>query len=364
MLGDYKQIPPSADPDVMDACKAEEIDTKLLEMSFFEFLFESIRQRYIKNDPSDEARENLLKPAIPAYDPLRDNKKYNLVDTERMIQSAVSDNKKLVNLNRQFRMPGNISDVISEWFYEGNYYSSYDMSKYKPLLPGTTRPLIVLSTSKDKYRYEMQPPNGMGYMNKHEASIVAEIVAKVISSQPEESREEYISSIEHKMGIISAYGAQVRLIREYIAKRVPEISQKQLRGLVASLDSFQGQERPLILYSLTRSTRSKPPYKARVGFMKELRRLNVAFTRAQQQLIVVGDVDYLSNCMYTQRQDGVEEWNCSNVTEPREIGPQEIIQCSECNAVCERKFARFIRLLMQHVSAGDGELLLTADIID
>ena len=364
LLGDYKQIPPSADPDVMDACKAEEIDTKLLEMSFFEFLFESIRQRYIKNDPSDEARENLLKPAIPAYDPLRDNKKYNLVDTERMIQSAVSDNKKLVNLNRQFRMPGNISDVISEWFYEGNYYSSYDMSKYKPLLPGTTRPLIVLSTSKDKYRYEMQPPNGMGYMNKHEASIVAEIVAKVISSQPEESREEYISSIEHKMGIISAYGAQVRLIREYIAKRVPEISQKQLRGLVASLDSFQGQERPLILYSLTRSTRSKPPYKARVGFMKELRRLNVAFTRAQQQLIVVGDVDYLSNCMYTQRQDGVEEWNCSNVTEPREIGPQEIIQCSECNAVCERKFARFIRLLMQHVSAGDGELLLTADIID
>ena len=363
LLGDYKQIPPSADQDVVAACKAEEIDTKLLEMSFFEYLFESIRQRYIKNDPSDEARENLLKPAISDYDPLSGIRQYNLVDTERMIREAVSDSKKLVNLNRQFRMPGNISSVISEWFYEGNYYSSYDMNRYKPLLPGTERPLIVLSTGKDKNRYEMQPPNGMGYMNKHEASIIAEIVAKVIRSQPEENRDDYIASIEHKMGIISAYGAQVRLIREYIAKSVPEISQKQLRGMVASLDSFQGQERPLIIYSLTRSSKTKTPYNARVGFMKELRRLNVAFTRAQQQLIVVGDVDYLASCMYTQRQETVEEWNCSKEFEPREISSQEILQCSECDAVCERKFARFIRLLLQHVSAGEGELLFTDDII-
>ena len=238
------------------------------------------------------------------------------------------------------------------------------MNKYKPLLPGTERPLIVLSTVKDSHRYETQPPNGMGYMNKHEASIVAGIVAKVVNSQPEENRDEYIASIEHKMGIISAYGAQVRLIREYIAKSVPEISQKQLRGMVASLDSFQGQERPLIIYSLTRSSKTKPSYKARVGFMKELRRLNVAFTRAQQQLIVVGDVEYLAECVYTQRQDGVEEWNCSKEFEPKEIGSQEILECSECNAVCERKFARFIRLLLQHVSAGEGELLLTNDIID
>jgi len=364
LLGDYKQIPPLADQEVIAACKAEEIDTKLLEMSFFEYLFESMRQRYIKKDPSDDARENLLKPAIPEYDPVSGTREYDLADTERMIRSAVSDNKKLVNLNRQFRMPGNISSVISEWFYEGNYYSSYDMNRYKPLLPGTERPLIVLSTGKDKYRYEMRPLNGMGYMNKHEASIVAEIVAKVISSQSEESRDEYIASIEHKMGIISAYGAQVHLIREHIAKRIPEISQEQLWGMVASLDSFQGQERPLIIYSLTRSSKTKPPYKARVGFMKELRRLNVAFTRAQQQLIVVGDVDYLAGCMYTQRQDNINETNCSKEFEPKEIGSQEILQCSECDAVCERKFARFIRLLLQHVSNGDGELLFTDDIIN
>lgn len=364
LLGDYKQIPPSANQDVIDACKEDEIDTGLLEKSFFEFLFESMRQRYIQNDSSDEARKKLLRPAISDYDPLNGKRRYSLADTEKMIKSAVSDSKKLVNLNRQFRMPGNISSVISEWFYEGNYYSSYDMNKYKPLLPGTELPLVVLSTERDDCRYETQPQSKMGYMNHHEAWIVAEIVAQVINNQPEESREAYIATVEHEIGIISAYGAQVRLIREYIAKKVTGISQKQLRGMVASLDSFQGQERPLIIYSLTRSRKNINPHKGRVGFMKELRRLNVAFTRAQQQLLVIGDVDYLAGCMNTQRRDDDEDWNCSIGPEPKKIGTQEILQCSECDAVCERKFARFIRLLLQHVSDGDGELLYTDDIID
>ena len=65
--------------------------------------------------------------------------------------------------------------------------------------------------------------------------------------------------------------------------------------MVASLDSFQGQERPLILYSLTRSTTYKKSEMGRVGFMKELRRLNVAFTRCQKQLVIVGDMIILHN---------------------------------------------------------------------
>lgn len=364
LLGDYKQIPPSADQDVVAACKAEEIDTKLLEMSFFEYLFEEIRKKYLKDDHSDDARENLLRPAIPSYDPVNQKNRYTSADTEKMIKEAVSDTRKLVNLNRQFRMPENISSVISEWFYEGNYHSSYDMNRYRPLLPGTDSPLVVLSTSKDKSRYETQPQSKMGYMNRHEAEIVAEIVFRVVNEQTEADRENFISSIEHKMGIISAYGAQVRLIREYVAKRVPGITQKQLRDMVASLDSFQGQERPLIIYSLTRSRENTNPRKGRVGFMKELRRLNVAFTRAQQQLIIVGDVDYLSCCMNTQRRDDGGDWICNSEPEPRVIGKREILQCSECEAVCERKFARFIRLLIQHVISGEGEIKFAKDFFD
>lgn len=124
--------------------------------------------------------------------------------------------------------------------------------------------------------------------------------------------------------------------------------------MVASLDSFQGQERPLILYSLTRSTTYKKPEMGRVGFMKELRRLNVAFTRCQKQLVIVGDLDYLENCMNMEK-DGI--WPCEDQEEAGVITQTMINQCAECSAMCERKFARFMRLLMQHVNKGAGNYL-------
>ena len=128
--------------------------------------------------------------------------------------------------------------------------------------------------------------------------------------------------------------------------------------MVASLDSFQGQERPLILYSLTRSTIYKSPQMGRIGFMKELRRLNVAFTRCQKQLVIVGDINYLSQCMNMEKvMEEDSEWPCAGQKES-EIITQEIInQCAECPAICERKFARFMRLLMQHVNEGAGNNL-------
>lgn len=96
------------------------------------------------------------------------------------------------------------------------------------------------------------------------------------SHKEEKAKGEYLEKIEDNIGIISAYGAQVRLIRERLGKKKLGIKESQIRSMVASLDSFQGQERPLILYSLTRSTTYKKPEMGRVGFMKELRRLNVA----------------------------------------------------------------------------------------
>lgn len=380
LLGDYMQIPPSADQDVVKACKEDGININLLEMSFFEFLFgkigEKIRKEYAKNDPDSEGektekekkeeeyKKRLLAPAIPDYDPLRKSRAYSAEEAQKMIVEAISDPKKLVNLNHQFRMPGSISSVISEWFYDNNYFSSYDMSRFQPLLPGTEHPLVILSTSEDNGRFEMQPDNKMGYMNHHEAKIVAEIVAQVIRGQDDGKRTDYISKIEHKIGIISAYGAQVRLIRDYIARRNPEISHNQIRGMVASLDSFQGQERPLIIYSLTRSRKNGNPREGRVGFMKELRRLNVAFTRSQQQLVVIGDVRYLSSCMNMQKTEDAKGWPCSDQVENKVVGLNEIKQCSACgSSSCERKFARFIRLLMQHVSEGDGELITFKDTV-
>jgi hypothetical protein len=59
---------------------------------------------------------------------------------------------------------------------------------------------------------------------------------------------------------------------------------------VGSVDSYQGGERDVVLYGFTRSNPE-----GRIGFLKELRRINVAFTRAKSQLVLTGDLSNLLN---------------------------------------------------------------------
>ncbi|MBK9735115.1 MAG: C-terminal helicase domain-containing protein [Saprospiraceae bacterium] len=83
------------------------------------------------------------------------------------------------------------------------------------------------------------------------------------------------------IGIISPYSEQVRYIRQQIA------DDQDLRKLIIevnSIDGFQGQEKELIYLSLVRSNE-----KGDIGFLKDERRLNVAMTRAQKKLVIVGD---------------------------------------------------------------------------
>lgn len=355
LLGDYKQIPPMANEDVVKACQADGIDTKLLYISFFEYLFERMNEAELKQlQREGKDKSALLKPVLEKYVP-KSNQVVPINRVQAMIDKVTQDRKKTVNLNSQFRMPGVISDVISEWFYDSNYFSSYDMSNFRPMVPGTGKPLVVVSTSGKRSREETPGENG-GYYNLCEAELVAELVAQVIKSQPEQERESFCSNIEGQIGIISAYGAQVRKIRECLRKRNLGITSAQINSMVNSLDSFQGQERPLILYSLTRSSKKLSREQARVGFMKELRRLNVAFTRCKKQLVILGDIDYLRECMYVKELEGFVP-PCAGSETDGIVGLQEIEQCAGCSASCERKFARFMRLLMQHVEQGSGDTM-------
>ena len=69
LLGDYKQIPPCANDDVVAACEADEIDTKLLNMSFFEYIFEAMRKKTIDRLESQGLdRSLILKPVLEDYE--------------------------------------------------------------------------------------------------------------------------------------------------------------------------------------------------------------------------------------------------------------------------------------------------------
>lgn len=256
MLGDHLQIPPMASDDVLALCKSDGVRTDLLEMSFFEYLFTQV---------------------------------------EKTAQRKNMEPECITRLVEQFRMPANISDVISHQFYEDQYKAVYNMNDWKPIVPGTSKPLIMISTSGLKNRFETTKltadDSTMGYCNKCEAEIVAKIISSIFKNNNDLNSDE--------IGIISAYGKQVRAIRKYIADEKVGFSNQQIYSMAASLDSFQGQERDLIIFSSTRSA-NKPPQNARIGFLKELRRLNVAFTRCKKQLVIIGDFDYLTTCEYEE----------------------------------------------------------------
>ena len=384
MLGDYKQIPPIVNEEIVKACRNDDISTNLYEQSFFEFLFENIRikeiqwlaERYKQNpdapdaDPAEaalspkaRAKRAILRPCAADYEgkPIKHttigedgreqvsySSRYTREEVEAFVDQITRDRKKIVNLNSQFRMPGNISDVISEWFYENNYYSSYDMNRFVPIVPGTDLPMVIIDTSRMRGHYETRPDNNMGYQNLAEAELVADVLESVLNSLDEKKKWEYLHSLDERLGIISAYGAQVRSIRQTLSRRLG-LSKKEVDTAVASLDSFQGQERDLIIYSLTRSSKKNSEL-ARVGFLKELRRLNVAFTRCKKQLVIIGDMEYLLSCMYVDKELDREGLPCVETSDER-IGQEHIEQCAECTADCERRFSRFFRLLMQHAQA-------------
>jgi superfamily I DNA and/or RNA helicase len=90
------------------------------------------------------------------------------------------------------------------------------------------------------------------------------------------------------VGVISPYRAQVQYLRQQLKKR--EFF-KPYRGLISvnTVDGFQGQERDVIMISLVRSNDD-----GQIGFLRDLRRMNVAITRARMKLIILGDASTLT----------------------------------------------------------------------
>lgn len=97
------------------------------------------------------------------------------------------------------------------------------------------------------------------------------------------------------VGIISPYRAQVQYLRQLIRRRE---SFRPFRHLISvnTVDGFQGQERDIILISLVRSNDS-----GQIGFLRDLRRMNVAITRARMKLIILGNADTMTRHPFYRR---------------------------------------------------------------
>ena len=192
-------------------------------------------------------------------------------------------------LTVQYRMHEAIMDFSSLEFYDADLQA--DASVRRHLLadlphvvstPLTQSPLEFIDTAGAGFDEEIEP-DGVSRLNQPEATLACRKVNQLLDS----------GVAPKSIGVISPYAAQVRLLRELL----PDTSLE-----VDSVDGFQGREKEAIVISLVRSNP-----KGDIGFLKDIRRMNVAMTRARRKLLVIGDSATLSaNPFYRRMIDYFE----------------------------------------------------------
>lgn len=199
-----------------------------------------------------------------------------------LMQSIVKNRPETVSLLKvQYRMNDEIMRFSSNWFYGGMLESAPEV-KYRSILDFDT-PIEWVNAEGMDCNEEFVGEN-YGRINKPEAELsVAQLKAYILKIGKERFLEEKID-----VGLISPYKAQVQYLRQLIRK---DNFFKPYRSAITinTVDGFQGQERDVILISLVRANEE-----GQIGFLNDLRRMNVAITRARMKLIILGDVSTLT----------------------------------------------------------------------
>lgn len=232
----------------------------------------------------------------------------------KTLMERIAENKpEVVTLLKiQYRMNDEIMRFSSDWFYRGKVESAPQI-KYRSVLD-YDHPITWIDTSNEENQITIEGEDApedsastsssvsaanqnsdlnfkeqfvgesFGRINKAEAELtlltLAEYFTKIGKQRVLEERID--------VGIISPYRAQVQYLKKLIKKY--EFF-KPYRRLISvnTVDGFQGQERDVILISLVRSNDE-----GQIGFLKDLRRMNVAMTRARMKLIILGNKDTMT----------------------------------------------------------------------
>ena len=180
-------------------------------------------------------------------------------------------------LDAQYRMHTAIMEFSSLEFYEAELMADPSVASHRLIdLPDVTHialtewPLEFIDTAGASFDEETEP-DGQSRLNRREADLVATKVNALLAAGVAASQ----------IGVITPYAAQARLLREKLPTSELEID---------TVDGFQGREKEAIVISLVRSNE-----RGEIGFLSDLRRMNVAMTRARRKLLMVGDSATLSS---------------------------------------------------------------------
>lgn len=199
-----------------------------------------------------------------------------------LIQKLVNTKPDIVTLLKmQYRMHEDIMRFSSQWFYHNELESAAEV-KHRGILEYDL-PMVWLDTTGCDFT-ENAKEESMSRINPREA----EWSVTLLQAYMEKIGKERILEERIDFGLISPYKAQVQYMRSLV-KRNPFF--KPFRSLITvhTVDGFQGQERDVILISLVRANES-----GQIGFLHDLRRMNVAMTRARMKLMILGDASTLT----------------------------------------------------------------------
>ena len=233
-----------------------------------------------------------------------------------LMESVVDKCRSAVELlTVQYRMNETIMRFSSDWFYGGRLQAAEEV-KCRGILDFDS-PVEWLDTSEMDFSEKYVSATG-GRVNPDEGEFMLD------------SLEAYIKRIGEKrvedenldFAVISPYKAQVSWLRRNAKKRNVL---RRLKGKIAinTIDGFQGQERDVVFISLVRSNDD-----GKIGFLSDLRRMNVAMTRARMKLVIIGSAATLTRHPFYEKLF---------LSQKKENGVKKVSEISNGESMCCEK---------------------------
>ncbi|MEM6803028.1 MAG: AAA domain-containing protein [Bacteroidota bacterium] len=195
-----------------------------------------------------------------------------------LFQQVIEEKDVDVMLNWQYRMHEQIMGFSARQFYKAELYADERVRHHR--IGENFEPLLFIDTAGCGFDEKLNQ-NSRSTSNPDEAQLLLKHLALSLNQIHEEVPDTFDKGFS--VGIISPYKAQIQTIRNQL-QNSPMLSSFQELIRIHTVDGFQGQERDLIYISLVRSNA-----KGDIGFLKDVRRMNVALTRARKKLVVIGD---------------------------------------------------------------------------
>ena len=247
-----------------------------------------------------------LPPTIKCYEAMKQGLGKTLM--ERIVENQPD---AVTLLKVQYRMNDSIMKFSSDWFYHGEVESDGSVKHRSVLdyehpiewIDGNEMLQQVNQELKEEEKLDIDFAEQFigenhGRINKAEA----ELVLSTLNNYINKIGQERFLAERLDVGIISPYKVQTQYLRQQIRKRAEFRPFRQVIS-VNTVDGFQGQERDIIMISLVRSNDN-----GQIGFLSDLRRMNVAMTRARMKLIIFGDKSTLQHhAFYRKLIQYVEE---------------------------------------------------------